>query len=141
MTGTGESSVLEGVPKQKNDWWDVAVLRLKEGSTSPDKVKSYLQSKNIEVKEVFVFPSKIKGTVSAKVRVALEHKDRALDPAIWPQHLRISSWIKQSKSTRKNDAGNRPPAPESEVTFFAFFAFLPSILFRVDKQSIHRRLP
>ena len=94
---------------------EVAVLRLKEGSTTPDKVKFYLQSKNIEVKEVFVFPSKIKGTVSAKVRVALEHKDRALDPAIWPQHLRISSWINQSKATRKNDAGNRPTAPESEL--------------------------
>ena len=94
---------------------EVAVLRLKEGSTTPDKVKFYLQSKNIEVKEVFVFPSKIKATVSAKVRVAIEHKDHALDPAIWPHHLRISSWINQSKASRKNVAGNQPSAPESEL--------------------------
>ena len=112
MTGTGESSILEGVAKSKRDYWEVAVLRCKLG-TSPEKIKFHLQSKNIEVKEVFVFPSKIKDTVSAKVRVAIEHKDRALDAANWPQHLRISSWTNQSKSTKKNVAGNQRSATES----------------------------
>ena len=115
MSGSGDSSTLEGVAKPKRDWWDIAVLYLKEGSTTEDKIRSHLHSKNIEVKEVFVFPSKIKGTVSAKVRVALAHKDRALDAAIWPQNLRISSWTNQSKASRKNVAGNRPSAPESEL--------------------------
>ena len=84
--------------------------RLKEDGTSIDKVKSYLQGKGIEVKEVFLIPSKFKGTVSAKVRVALEHKDRALDANTWPPHVRISSWINKSKAARKDDAVQRRQA-------------------------------
>ena len=103
MSGSGEASILEGVAKQKRDHWDIAILRLKTG-TSQDLVRTHLLSKAIEVKEVFIIPSKIKGTVSAKVRVALEDKDRALDPANWPPHTCISSWINKSKNARKNDA-------------------------------------
>ena len=109
MTGSGESSTLEGVAKPKRDFWEIAVSRLKEGTTE-DKVKSHLHGKGIEVKEAFVFPSKIKGTVSAKIRVELAHKGRALDPANWPPHLRISSWINKPKAARKNDAATRTAA-------------------------------
>ena len=80
--------------------------------TSEDKLKFHLQSKNIEVRQVFVFPSKIKGTVSAKVRVALEHKERALDASNWPQHIRISSWTNKSKALKKNDAAAQMVVPE-----------------------------
>ena len=111
MTGSGDSTVLEGVAKPKRDFWEIAVSRLKEGTTA-DKVKFHLQSKHIEVKEVFVFPSKIKGTISGKVRVALEHKTRALDPSVWPAHVRISSWTNKSKSKRQDDASKRQQ-PES----------------------------
>ena len=112
MTGSGQSSTLEGVAKVKRNFFDIAVLRLKEGS-SEEKIRSHLRSQGIEVKEVFVFPSKIKGTVSAKVRVAIEHKERALDAASWPENLRISSWINQSKTARKNGSENRQVAAES----------------------------
>ena len=103
VTGTGEASVLEGVERPKRDFWEIAVSRLKEGTTE-DKVKTHLQGKGIEVREVFVFPSKIKGTVAAKVRVELAHKDRALDAGSWPPHLRISSWAYKPKAARKNEA-------------------------------------
>ena len=103
MTGTGEPSTLEGVAKPVRDFWELSLSRCKEG-TSSDRIKAHLQSKNIEVKDVFVFPSKIKGTISAKVRVALEHKERALDASNWPPHLRISSWTYKSKAAKNNDA-------------------------------------
>ena len=73
-------------------------------------MKTHLHGKGIEVREVFVFPSKIKGTVAAKVRVNLEHKDRALAADTWPPHLRISSWTNKSKAERKNDAVRRDQA-------------------------------
>ena len=76
---------------------------MKEGTTE-DKVKTHLQGKGVEVKETFVFASKIKGTVEAKVRVAIEHKERALDPATWPSHLRISSWTNKPIGACKNGA-------------------------------------
>ena len=95
----GESSAIEAVIKPKRDYWEISVSRLKD-NTSSEKVKTHLQSKGIEVKEVFVFPSKNKGTVSAKVRVDIAHKDRALDPANWPPGLRIASWIHKSKKQK-----------------------------------------
>ena len=110
VTGSGGNSTLEGVPKTKKDYWEVCCSRLKEEGTSIEKIKSHLQGQGIEVKEVFVIPSKFKGTVSAKVRVALEHKERALDANTWPNHVRISSWINKSKSARKDDAVRRQQA-------------------------------
>ena len=77
--------------------------RLIEGTT-PDKVKTHLHSKGIEVKEVFVFPSKIKGTVAARVRVLIEHKPKALDANNWPPHVRVQSWIQKRKPTGKDAA-------------------------------------
>ena len=109
VTGSGEPSVLEGVAKPKRDFWEIAVSRLREGTTE-DKVKTHLERQGITVREAFVFPSKIKGTVAAKVRVALEHKDRALDAGSWPPHLRISSWTNKSKAARRNDAAVRNQA-------------------------------
>ena len=106
VTGTGEASILVGVEKPKRDFWEIAVSRLKEGTTE-DQVKTHLHGKGIEVKEIFVFPSKIKGTVSAKVRVVLAHKDRALDETNWPPHLRISSWTNKPRILRKNGASTQ----------------------------------
>ena len=65
-----------GVASFVRDFWDLSVSRLNPSATS-DKIKLYLQDRQIEVKEVFVFDSKIPGTKSAKVRVAVEHKDKA----------------------------------------------------------------
>lgn len=105
VSGSGVASVLEGVPKAKRDYWDISISRLKEGATE-EKVKTHLQSQGIEVKEVFVFPSKIKGTVAAKVRVAIEHKDRILNGDLWPNGLQISSWMYKPKSIR-NEATDK----------------------------------
>ena len=109
VTGSGESSTLEGVAKLKRDFWEIAVSRLKEGTTE-DKLKTHLHGKGIEVREAFVFPSKIKGAVAAKVRVALEYKERAFDAANWPPHIRVLSWTNRSKAEKRNDAANRPVA-------------------------------
>ena len=97
------------IEKPRKNYWEIGISRLKIG-TSEETLKFHLQGKNIEVKEVFVFPSKIKGTVSAKIRVALEHKERALDAAAWPASVRISSWINKPKSAKRNDATTRGQA-------------------------------
>ena len=103
-------SGLEGVTPAKRDFWEVSVSRIKEG-TSSEKIKFYLQSKNIEVKEVFVFASKIKGTVLAKVKVAIKHKERVLSAETWPKDIRVASWIYKSKNAKKNDAAEQRLAP------------------------------
>ena len=109
MTGSGEASVLEGVAKPKRDYWEIGVTRLKEGTTV-ESVKTHCQNKGFEAKEVFVFPSKIKGTVTAKIRVSLDHKELALSGTSWPSHIRVSSWTNKSKAFKRNDDAKRDEA-------------------------------
>ena len=107
MTGSDGPSILEGVAKPTRDYWEIAVARLKEGTTE-ELIKTHCQAKGIETREVKIIPSKIKGTVTAKVRVALNHKDLALNGESWPTHLRVSSWTNKSKAFKQN--GNRTQA-------------------------------
>ena len=77
MTGqavrNGEGGL--GVAPFIRDFWDVSISRMSPTATS-DKVKFHLQGHGIEVRDVFMLNSRIKGTKAAKVRVALEQKDR-----------------------------------------------------------------
>jgi hypothetical protein len=100
IVGKDRSSTLEGVPRPTKDYWEISVLRLKD-TTTEDQVRTHLQGQGIDVKEVYVFPSKIRGTKSSKVRVALEQKDRVKDENLWPQHCKIQDWINKPKSARK----------------------------------------
>ena len=99
---------LEGVPPIVRDFWDLSVSRLKETATA-DKVRSHLHKYGIEVKDVFILSSKIRGTKSAKVRVAREHRERAKSPDIWPQHCKIADWVNFKTKERpvpKEDNGS-----------------------------------
>ena len=98
-TSSGDSE-LEGVAPIAKDYWEISVTRLAE-STTADKVKAHLQNKGIEVKEVFLLSSKIKGTKAAKVRVDVAHKERAKSPEFWPVHCRVSDWINFRKKTQQ----------------------------------------
>ena len=110
MTGQAvktDENELEGVAPFVRDFWDISVSRLKETATA-DKVKTHLHKHGIEVKDVFLLNSKIKGTKAAKVRVAVQQKDRVKSPEIWPQHCRVADWInfkKRSKSVTASAAG------------------------------------
>ena len=66
-------------------------------TATSDKVKFHLQGHGIEVREVFMLNSRIKGTKAAKVRVALEQKDRVKSPEIWPEHCIVADWINFKK--------------------------------------------
>ena len=102
--GTGAATGLEGVPSVKRDHWDIALQRLNASTTTELNVKSHLEERNIEVKEVHLFPSKRKGSVTARVRVALKDKQSALNPSNFGPFIQVSSWTIKSKSARKNDA-------------------------------------
>ena len=106
----GNDDDLEGVPPVIRDFWDLSVSRLKETATA-DKVKTHLQKYGIEVREVFILSSKIRGTKSAKVRVAREHRDRAKSPDIWPQHCRIADWVHFKKKDRSATASAHENGP------------------------------
>ena len=89
---------LEGVAPVKN-YAELSISRLKDSVTS-DKVKSHLHKHGIEVRDVFILSSKINGTKSAKVRVAVEQKERAKSPDIWPQHCRVADWVNFKKKAK-----------------------------------------
>ena len=81
--------------------------RLSEHTTA-EKVKSHLQKHGIEVRDVFILSSKIRGTKAAKVRVAVEHRDRVKAESIWPQHCKVADWVnfKQKKKSTTANGGN-----------------------------------
>jgi hypothetical protein len=99
ITGKASASALKGVKPVTRDYWDLSVTRLALETTA-DLVKTTLQSHHIEVKDVQIFNSKIKGCKSAKVKVCLEHKDKVKNENVWPEFVRIHDWIYKPKSVR-----------------------------------------
>jgi hypothetical protein len=100
VSGKGENCLLQGVEKPKRDYWEISVTRLSESTTTADKIKTCLQGNGVEVHDVYVFNSRIKGCKSAKVRVALQHKDKVKDEQIWPMFTRVQDWIYKPRSAR-----------------------------------------
>ena len=95
---------LEGVPPSRKNFAEISVSRLKDTVTI-DKVRSHLHKHGIEVNDIFLLSSKINGTKSAKIRVAIEHKERVKSPEIWPVHSRVADWVNFKK--KKSDNGSR----------------------------------
>jgi hypothetical protein len=103
ITGKSENSELKGVQPIPKDYWDLSVTRLAE-DTTPDKVKTFLQGKGIDVKETWVFNSRIAGCKTAKVRISIEHKERAKNAEIWPAFAKIHDWIITPKSVKRKNS-------------------------------------
>ena len=99
VTGKKEGGILAGVAPLQKNYWDIFVSRLVV-STTADQVKRHLQENGVEVQDVFILNSKREGTKSAKVRVVLEHRNKAKDENVWPLHCRVQDWTPLSKSTR-----------------------------------------
>ena len=91
ISGTNRDGGLKGVPLRSRDFWQFSVTRL-EATTTDDAVRRHLHNAGIEVKEVWMLGSKIKGTKTAKIRVAKEHRERAKSAALWPVHCQIRDW-------------------------------------------------
>ena len=89
--GRKRESGLKAVPPESKSYGLFAIYRL-EASTSADAVRHHLHQQGIEVGDVWMLGSSIKGTKTAKVRVAKAHEQRAKDPSIWPLHCRIRDW-------------------------------------------------
>ena len=85
----------------KRDYWDIALQRLNANTTTEANVKSHLLSKQVEVREVHLYPSKRKGCVTARVRVALKDKALALDSCSFGPFIQVSSWTLKTKSVQK----------------------------------------
>ena len=96
---------LEGVAPIVKNYAELSISRLKDSVTS-DKVKTHLHKHGIEVRDVFILSSKINGTKSAKVRVAVEQKERAKSPDIWPQHCRVADWVNFRKKPKPVNGQN-----------------------------------
>ena len=98
-TGTNSIACLKGVPPMSQQFAQFAVYRLQE-QTTPDDVRKHLHKEGIEVKDVWMLGSIIKGTKTAKVRVAREHEKRAKNPSIWPIHCQIRDWNSDPKARK-----------------------------------------
>ena len=100
VVGNREDGELLGVAPRVKDFFDLFVSNLTETITD-FQLKTYLQGHAIEVKDVWLLNSKKKGTKSAKVRIAIEHRNKAKDAGIWPKHIHIKDWVR--KPSTKSD--------------------------------------
>jgi hypothetical protein len=114
IVGKGESSILKGVkpdPKLPKDYWDLSVTHLALETTG-DQVREALEAQLIKVKDVSVFGSKIKGCMSAKVRIALEDVAKAKSEENWPQFVRVHDWVYKPKEKKRP----KPTGPTASST-------------------------
>ena len=98
VSGTSNQGGLKGVPNASRDYWQFSVSRL-EDKTTADAVKRHLHTAGIEVRDIWMLASKVKGAKTAKIRVAKEHKEKAKDPSLWPIHCQIRDWQFTPKSS------------------------------------------
>ena len=97
--GDGDANILEAVPSAPRDFWDISVSRLKD-TTTDDQIRRQLHQHGIEVKDIFLIPSKIKGTKAARVRVFREHRNRVKEAKVWPVGCRVADWIQKPRTMR-----------------------------------------
>ena len=102
VNGTSSNGGLKGVPNKTRDFWQFSVTRLEE-KTTEDAVRRHLQGSGIEVREIWMLGSKVKGTRTAKIRVAREHRERAKNPELWPIHCQIRDWDYGQRKDRKSN--------------------------------------
>ena len=96
IVGNREGGVLQGVAPRVRNTWDLFVSNLSENSTD-FQLKTYLQGHDIEVRDVWLLNSKKKGTKSAKVRIAVEHRNKVKERNVWPKHIRVQDWVRKPK--------------------------------------------
>ena len=72
-----------------------------EENTTDDEVRRHLQKEGIEVRDVWMLRSNIKGTKTAKIKVARAHRQRAQAASLWPEHSRIRDWDFDSAKQRQ----------------------------------------
>ena len=99
VIGTNETSGLKGVPPRSKSHWTFSVTRL-DDHTTIDLVRRHLHQSGIEVIDVWLLNSQVKGTKTAKIKVAKEHRERAKNASIWPLHCRIKDWDFESAKNR-----------------------------------------
>ena len=63
-------------------------------------------SKLFPVKKEYLVIVKVRDTISGRVRIPLEAKQKVLDPAFWPLNIKVRSWIPRPKFADQKDQQN-----------------------------------
>ena len=87
-----ETGRLMGVERKARDTWDVYVGNLVDSVTETHVVE-YTKRNGVEVRSCYMLKSKIYGTNSARIKVAIQDKDKILDSRFWPENVRVRSWV------------------------------------------------
>ena len=102
-TGTNSKATLKGVPPISRHTAQFAVYRFEE-TTKAEDIRQHLHKEGIEVKDVWMLGSTIKGTKTAKIRVDREHEKKAKNPSIWPIHCHIRDWNSEKTAGKMGSA-------------------------------------
>ena len=84
------SGSLKGV-ESRRAYWAICIGNVEEDSSKGD-IKGYLSENGVKPMYVFLLNSKVKDTVSARIR----DKQKVLDP---PVYVKVRSWIRASRGS------------------------------------------
>lgn len=104
LRGKRESLTLKlrGVETRKPHW-DIYVGNLEEDITK-ETIQEYLLEGGVTALQVFMLKSKVRNTVSARIRVCLEDRDKVLKAEFWPMFVKVRSWVFQPRSMQNKDS-------------------------------------
>lgn len=77
---------------KRKDTWDLYIGNM-EANVSEHQIVEYLKGQEITVRKCVLVSSKLEGTKSARVTVSMQDKDKALRPEVWPEFVRVRSWV------------------------------------------------
>ena len=70
-------------------------------SVTETHVVEYTKRNGVEVRSCYMLKSKIYGTNSARIKVAIQDKDKILDSSFWPENVRVRSWVFKPRWARQ----------------------------------------
>ena len=102
---TDNEGGLRGVAPRSHSFHQFSITYLNENTTC-DEIRRHLHTKGVEVRQIWLLNSNVKGTKTAKIRVEKEQEMRAKNPAIWPLHSRIRDWdFSRTKKENRGESG------------------------------------
>ena len=91
QSGT-EGKCLRTVVRKKRDYWDVYVGSLADDTTKLE-IEGFLGENGVDVMQCWLLGSKIQSSLSARVRIPIQDREKVLDEEFWPEGVRVRSWV------------------------------------------------
>ena len=61
--------------------------------TTKLEIEGFLGENGVDVMQCWLLGSKIQSSLSARVRIPIQDREKVLDEEFWPEGVRVRSWV------------------------------------------------